>query len=375
MFDELPGAAARLLRIEPGVSFLRAEERVFEAMLDGWRAQMLARGLATDTIKARCRLVNQFGEFTNEYPWKWKPVDVDEFLAERRSGHRPIALTTLRTYSNSIAMFCSYVSDTRYGWVDFCEKQFGDFPAQICFEWNTPRHSTDDAVPPARRAFTKAELQHFFDVVDDFVDQQFSAGSKRWLPALRDSTAFKVGYAYGLRRRELTMLDLTDFGPNPHVLDYGNYGALTVRWAKGTNGSGPRRRTVLTTPEFDWVVGLLDFWCTDRGRGLFATSDRSAALWPSERSDRVTLSTLTRSFAHFRELAELPAELSLHALRHSFTTHLLEAGYDPLFVQKQLGHQYASTMSLYTSVTADFKQKVVQQMIARRLRTGLHGND
>ncbi|SIE99404.1 phage integrase family protein [Mycobacteroides abscessus subsp. abscessus] len=222
MFDELPGAAARLLRIEPGVSFLRAEERVFEAMLDGWRAQMLARGLATDTIKARCRLVNQFGEFTNEYPWKWKPVDVDEFLAERRSGHRPIALTTLRTYSNSIAMFCSYVSDTRYGWVDFCEKQFGDFPAQICFEWNTPRHSTDDAVPPARRAFTKAELQHFFDVVDDFVDQQFSAGSKRWLPALRDSTAFKVGYAYGLRRRELTMLDLTDFGPNPHVLDYGN---------------------------------------------------------------------------------------------------------------------------------------------------------
>lgn len=91
--------------------------------------------------------------------------------------------------------------------------------------------------------------------------------------------------------------------------------------------------------------------------------------------DRVTLSTLTRSFAHFREMAELPAELSLHALRHSFTTHLLEAGYDPLFVQKQLGHQYASTMSLYTSVTADFKQKVVQQMIARRLRTGLHGND
>ena len=31
-------------------------------------------------------------------------------------------------------MFCSYVSDGRYGWVPFCEKQFGDVPSQICFE-------------------------------------------------------------------------------------------------------------------------------------------------------------------------------------------------------------------------------------------------
>lgn len=79
----------------------------------------------------------------------------------------------------AIAMFCSYVSDSRYGWVPFCERQFGDVPSQICFEWNTPRHTTDDAVPTRRRAFTKAELQHFFDVIDDFIDEQHQAGSKR----------------------------------------------------------------------------------------------------------------------------------------------------------------------------------------------------
>lgn len=168
-----------------------------------------------------------------------------------------------------------------------------------------------------------------FDVIDDFVDDAYRAGSKRWLTALRDSIAFKIGYAYGLRRRELVMLDLTDFGPNPHVPGYGNYGALTVRWAKGTKGSGPRR---------------------------------------SERGGRLTISALGRSFAAFRQRAGLPPELSLHALRHSYTTHLIEAGYDPLFVQQQLGHSFASTTSLYTSVTSDFKQRVVQQMIARRLR-------
>jgi integrase/recombinase XerD len=37
-------------------------------MVDGWRAQMLARGLAVDTIKGRCRVVSRFVEFTYEYP-------------------------------------------------------------------------------------------------------------------------------------------------------------------------------------------------------------------------------------------------------------------------------------------------------------------
>jgi integrase/recombinase XerD len=50
------------------------------------------------------------------------------------------------------------------------------------------------------------------------------------------------------------------------------------------------------------------------------------------------------------------------------TPPICSRGYDPLFVQLQLGHTYASTTSLYTSVSSDFKQRVVQQMITRRLR-------
>jgi hypothetical protein len=159
-------------------------------------------GLATSIITARCSLIGRFVEFANEYPWRWRPLDLDQFLADLRSRATPIELSTLRSYSNAISMFCSYVSDGRHAWVAFCEKQFGDVPSQICFEWNTPRRTADDAVPTKRRAFTKVELQHFFDVVDDFVDEQHRVGSKRWLTALRDSIAFKIGYAYGLRRRE-----------------------------------------------------------------------------------------------------------------------------------------------------------------------------
>lgn len=170
-----------------------------------------------------------------------------------------MTLSTLRANAGAIRGFCAYLTNSRYGWASFCERVFGDVPSQVVFEWNSPRHTTDDAMPPRRRSFAKAELQAFFDAADDLVDSEFARGSKRWLPALRDSVAFKVCYAYGLRRRELAMLEYVDFGPNPHVSKYGGFGSLKVRWAKGTTGSGPRRRTVLTAPEFDWVVDLLGF--------------------------------------------------------------------------------------------------------------------
>ncbi|MEV0290316.1 hypothetical protein AB0H36_39830 [Kribbella sp. NPDC050820] len=53
--------------------------------------------------------------------------------------------------------------------------------------------------------------------------------------------------------------------------------------------------------------------------------------------------------------------------RASGEPHLIEAGYDPAFIRTQVGHAYASTTGLYTSVSADFKQRSVRQMIARRL--------
>lgn len=59
------------------------------------------------------------------------------------------------------------------------------------------RDGSQDAVPPGRRVFPKAELQRLFDHLDDQIDREHAAGGKRWLPLLRDSIAFKVAYAYG----------------------------------------------------------------------------------------------------------------------------------------------------------------------------------
>lgn len=363
----IPGRAPDYL-LDGTVGLLRAEDRVFESMLNHWKAHLLARGLTTAHIKTSTRMVQRFQGHSNEYPWSWGPYHFEEFLADLRSADPPLKVSTLRAYAGAIRAFTSYVSEPRYRWVELCEQVFDAIPAQVVFDWNSPRHTADDATPTGRRALTKKEIQQLFDAADDFVDTEYAKGTKSWLPAMRDSTALKVAYAYGLRRRELTMLEYVDFGPNPKVPEYGNYGAVQIRWAKGTRGSGPRRRTVLTVPDFDWVVDVLKHWLSPKGRELFSTADRSQCLWPSERSGAASLRTFERAFARARDRAGLPDELTLHCLRHSHVTHLIEADYDQFFVQVQVGHQHASTTSLYTSVGSDFKQRTIQQMINRRLR-------
>ena len=60
--------------------------------------------------------------------------------------------------------------------------------------------------------------------------------------------------------------------------------------------------------------------------------------------------------------------------RHSHITHLIEAGWDPLFVQQQAGHAHASTTSLYTCVSSDFRtrtlRRVLDETISAALGTG-----
>ena len=61
----------------------------------------------------------------------------------------------------------------------------------------------------------------------------------------------------------------------------------------------------------------------------------------------------------------LPVELTPHCLLHSYVSHLVEDGVDPLFVQQQVGHSWASTTAIYTSVSGDYKNKAMRQALAR----------
>jgi integrase/recombinase XerC len=365
----VPGAAHLVLT--PGVVHLDEPAAVFEAMLSGWSRQQKSRLLAVGTVESRVALVRRFTEFAGSHPWEWTPGDLEDFTLSLMSGQGRLAPSTIRGYHLTMRLFCDYLLDGRYGWVSQCEERFGQIPAQVCHDFNTAAHLVDYEGQPARRPFTYDELQTLFDFLDSRVELIVGSGRKGALAALRDAQMVKTAYAFGLRRRELCFLDIADLRPNPRMPQWGTYGAVHVRYAKSSRGSAPRRRTVLAVPEFDWVIDGMTQW-VEQARPLLRPGPRQE-LWLTERRQRVSVKTIDKRFASLRRQAGLPADLTLHCLRHSYVTHLVEFGYPERFVTEQVGHSYASTTAIYTSVSNDFKTKTLQAALSRVYGTGEPG--
>jgi integrase/recombinase XerC len=116
---------------------------------------------------------------------------------------------------------------------------------------------------------------------------------------------------------------------------------------------------------FDWSVEVIEQY-VEEVRPHYGL-DRHPALFVTERGGRVAAGELTERFAEYRDAAGLPRELSPHALRHSYVTHLIEDGWDELFVRMQVGHRHASTTALYTGVSGDYKNEVMRRALAGQL--------
>jgi integrase/recombinase XerC len=354
--QRLPGSATLVL-VE-GSPLLRPELQVFDAMIDGWAAQKVSRNLAAETVAPSLSIVRRFQEHSGEFPWAWTPAHFEEWTVDLRTV-RGCALSTTRSYQAIVRMFLRYVCDPVYGWDRECEARFGSFPTQIATQWNTARHRSEFEGRPERRSMTRAELGRLFEVVDDRVEQVARFGGKGYASTYRDSVMIKAGYAWGLRRRELVRLDVVDFAANPKAPEFGGFGVCNVRWGKAMAGSPPKRRGVLTV--FPWAVTVMRDWIEEVWPHY--RWENSNSLWPTERGERMSEHRLGKTFKQLLRRADLPEELTLHSLRHSYVTHLIEDGFDGLFVQQQVGHEHASTTSIYTSVSSDYRTRVLRSAL------------
>jgi integrase/recombinase XerC len=129
-------------------------------------------------------------------------------------------------------------------------------------------------------------------------------------------------------------------------------------------GQPPRRRSVASV--MGWAVAAVADYVTNI-RPRFGLADHPA-LWVTERGGRLQAADLNARFDAYRAALGLPSELGLHCLRHSYVTHLVEGGVDPAFVQRQVGHAWASTTAIYTGVSGDFMNTMLRKALAPAFR-------
>lgn len=154
--------------------------------------------------------------------------------------------------------------------------------------------------------------------------------------AKRDAAILEVIYSGGLRISEAVGLDVED-------MDFIS-GTFRVR------GKGKKERVCMLGPAAQRAVRA---YLKERAKVGLGGRRQPGALFVNQEGSRLSARSVQRSFKQYLAEAQLPAELSPHALRHSFATHLLEAGADLRTVQEMLGHANLSTTQIYTHVTPE----------------------
>ena len=114
-----------------GVRPLHLEQAVFEAMLEGWRRQQLARFFKPKTIRSNLQAARAFREHADCWPWQWRPEHADEFFSDlvcEPNRRRP---ATLRSYQLRLKGLPVYLTDPRYPWMAICRREFEQVPVEL----------------------------------------------------------------------------------------------------------------------------------------------------------------------------------------------------------------------------------------------------
>ena len=154
------------------------------------------------------------------------------------------------------------------------------------------------------------------------------AKSPPWLP-MRDAAILELFYSCGLRISELIALDVKDL----------DFIGETVK----VFGKGSKERIV--------PVGGPAIAAIQRYRQEATIT--SGPLFLSKRRTRITQQAVDLMLRKCLKHSGIPFAVSPHKLRHSFATHLLDAGADLRSVQAMLGHASLSTTQIYTHVTKE----------------------
>ena len=193
-----------------------------------------------------------------------------------------------------------------------------------------------------RRLDLAAEIYHLRE--PQKIPQVISPDEARRLLAVADSLRTRVllslAYGCGLRASEVVRLKVKHIDSAQKII-------------RIEQGKGRKDRNVMLSPE---LLDLLRQWWRERpSRHDAGTPVEERWLFPSRKSGQaaskpMTTRQLTRLFHEAANAAGIRKNITLHVLRHSFATHLLERGTDIRIIQALLGHAKLDATARYTRV-------------------------
>ena len=192
---------------------------------------------------------------------------------------------------------------------------------------------------PLPKVFTVEEARRFLEAPVRELEELHRLGTdtpQQVYAHLRDAAFFEALYSTGCRISEMVPLDWGQ-------IDFGTGGVIVM-------GKGAKQRLC--------ILG------SHALHALRALRAQAAEMWPDGDSDatRIFLNErglpfrprdAQRRMKHWLTVAGLPEDLTPHKLRHSFATHLLDAGADLRSVQEMLGHASLSSTQIYTHVSVE----------------------
>lgn len=182
------------------------------------------------------------------------------------------------------------------------------------------------------------KLPHFLNRVD--VQRLLAAPAVESGLGLRDRAILETLYSAGLRVSELVGLELDDVDLND--------GVATVR------GKGRRERLALIG---DAAKQAISGWLEARSGLLDGIGRRSSAVFLNKNGTRLSTRSVGRLLVKYLRRTGLDPRTTPHTLRHTFATHLLDAGADIRGVQELLGHKNLTTTQIYTHVSTQRLQE------------------
>lgn len=163
---------------------------------------------------------------------------------------------------------------------------------------------------------------------------------------VRNHAMLELFYSTGMRLSELCGIDRND-------LD------LLSQQVK-VRGKGRKERIIPVGDHAQLALRNYEAKRDDLSRALGAQTNRTA-FFLSRTGRRIGARSVQAAVKGFLDQVDAEGALSVHSLRHSFATHLLDAGADLRAVQELLGHASISTTQIYTHTSVDRLRKVYRK--------------